>query len=393
MKNKFFALFLVVASVLFISISGIVSENRNVKISFVGDIIMHGPVKGSAYIRNKKDPVTKKSINNLGFDYLFEKVKPILNDSDITMGNLEFPILPPYSSRGFVFNCNPAILNSLKKTGFSMYTFANNHTLDQGIPGVLNTVNVLNERKIDFVGVDSSEELARLGVVKNIKGIKIGFLGYAGVSNYPIRNNKKKYFINWFYSKKDVLDDIRKMKLKSDYVILNVHTGVEYKFKPRKIDVKLMKEYLEAGVDLIIGHHPHVLQPVEYIKTKDGRDCYIFYSLGNFISNQSLSRVGKKGTQNSMVVQAYLEKEGNVIKSKFNILPIWNLNKYINRKKTVQVIPVKREIELLNSKLDLATKRDKRKIHREIKFLNKANKEIKDVVIGKRDIKGVTFVE
>ncbi len=366
-----------------------------VRISFTGDIIMHIPVKTAAAQNNKKDKILKTSLNNNGFDSLFEPLKNRLQKSDILMGNLEFPIAPPYTSKPRIFNCPPQILQSLKDTGFTMVTLANNHMLDQGPRGVATTINHVEKAGLQFIGVHRDEARARSGLVIEKQGIRIGFLAYTGVSNYPIPRSRS-FYINWFYHKKKVLKDIEEIKKRCDYLILTVHTGVEYALKPQKKDTALMKAYVEKGVDLIIGHHPHIIQPVEKVACKDGRSAYIFYSLGNFISNQSSThslpaRGLATSTRDSILVSCLLRKDNMRIIPEFEVTPIltWNTRDRRTWKRTIQTWTIDDFKAALKQSPGLAGKNNPLK--KTLKGLEKRTAALYHIINGTGSYKEITI--
>lgn len=309
---------------------------------------MHIPVKNCARMNNIIDLETKKTLNNDGFDYLFEQIAPRLSASDLTLVNMEFSISSPYKSKEGIFNCPPIVLSAFKKAGISAVTIANNHILDQGQDGAIKTIENLKANQIDYIGAGLTKEEARGGYVFKAKDISAGFLACTGIMNWPFPKDKK-VFINWFYDETKMLEDIAAMKQKSDYVILVVHTGVEYMPIPEEKDRKLMKKYLDAGADLIIGHHPHIAQPVETYTTRDGRETCIFYSLGNFISNQSSDvnfPAGKTriSTRNGLVVTVRLtkgiEEKKAVLNAEFDVIPIKTINirETATRKRQIQTV-------------------------------------------------------
>jgi len=362
--------------------------------AFTGDIIMHNPIKYSAYKRNIIDKKTMLSLNNRGFDYFFKIIKNDLKKTDIIMGNMEFPIHQPYLSGTGIFNCYPEILPSLHKAGFTMANIANNHILDQKADGIRSTIKELQKNRFDFIGVNQTEEITRNGLIKNIDGIKIGFIGYTGVINYFRPKRGRGYFINWFYNKKRVIEDIVNIKQKCDYLVLTFHAGKEYHHLPQKKDRELLKIYIENGVDLVIGNHPHVLQPIEKIKTEDKREAFIFYSLGNFISNQSYRATKAHGTQDSAIVRCYLSRKKNKIIDRFELLPIRTFNKYLKKQgKTAYVFSIPRRIKELKQKL-LKTKNAKKKksIKKEILFLQEREIKIKNWMFRKNKFKKIKFI-
>jgi hypothetical protein len=356
-------------------------------ISFTGDIIMHIPVRTAARHHNKNSKEKKSTLNNRGYDFLFDKTSAYLKSSDITVGNMEFPISPPFKSVPWIFNCYPDVIPAMQKGGFSMMFIANNHILDQGIRGIASTLKYLKKYSMSYLGVDSSEAAARKGVVKDIRGIRTGFIGYTSVSNYRIPKKQNGYYINNFYSEKKIMEDIGNIRKRCDYLVMVVHTGKEYSPAPLKKDRALLRKYVEAGVDLVISHHPHILQPVEKVKRKDGGAGFIFYSLGNFISNQSSSiRIGKKNlkasTRDSVIVTAVLTKKEKRIVPEFRLLPITTVN--IKRdqkgKRVIQTVSLFDEIKSLKEKLKKSRGREKIKIDKRLKIVLLKVSSIKKVL-------------
>ena len=331
-KQCFFAC-LIIAS-LFINTDGTTANRKELRLSFTGDIIPHTPLFTSAKNNNKLHPKTKITQNNNGFDFLFDRIRSRLSNSDLTLANMEFPVVPPYISKEFVFNCHPSIIPAMKKAGISAVTIANNHIMDQGIDGVVTTIEQLKTNGIKYIGAGLSEDEADAGLIYSAKNISVGLLAATGVSNKLIPKDKQ-VFVNWFYNEEKMLKQIAAIKKKSDYIILVVHTGVEYKCMPEEHDRRLMKTYLNAGVDLIIGHHAHLVQVVETYTTVDGRETCIFYGLGNFMSNQTtpfyFPQVQKfVSTQNGIIVTVNLtrgrENMRRILKAQFDIIPVKTIN-------------------------------------------------------------------
>jgi poly-gamma-glutamate synthesis protein (capsule biosynthesis protein) len=307
-------------------------ERIMLSLSFTGDIMMHIPVKNCAARANRTDPEKKISLNNEGYDFLFERIRPTLLKSDLVLGNMEFPVAAPYTSEPWIFNCPKSVLPAMKLAGFTLVTIANNHMLDQGADGAITTMKNLRESGLPFIGAGASEPEARQGLVLERKGVRVGYIAYTGVSNYPIPKNRKDLAINWFYDEEKVKEDIRAMRTRCDYLVLSVHAGVEYDHQPQARDGMLMKKYLDEGADIVIGHHPHVLQPVERYRTVDGRDTVICYSLGNFISNQRdevpmYNGKLRQGTRDSMIVTVIIEKTKEGLVKTFSTTPIVTVNR------------------------------------------------------------------
>lgn len=332
MKNKiiYIAIIMVISFFYYHTISS--RQYINKKISFTGDVIMHGPVKSFAYRNNIIDPITKRSTNNRGFDIIFEKIKPEFELSHYVVANMEFPISYPYDSKAFIFNCHPEVLDSFKHININIVNIANNHILDQGFIGFLETLEELEQRNILYVGAGkiSTNTINDINGIIIGEDITIGIIAYTGVFNYYLsRKNKQEAFINDFYDEKKVMDDIAAIRKKSDFLIMTAHFGEEYSTQPSERDRQLIRTYLEAGVDCFIGHHPHVIQPVEQFISKDGRTCTVFYSLGNFVANQSSKHSDHQSgvecsTREGLVVHVVLEKQkrNDTVKHRYEVIPI-----------------------------------------------------------------------
>lgn len=256
-----------------------ISEDKESRVSllFVGDIILS---RGVEYLYPKY-----KNIGN----YPFQNIATFTKSFDLTIGNLETPItskgpyMTPYS---LVFNSNPKYVQVLKNVGFDILNLANNHSLDKGEAGARETVKFLEEINIESIG---SLENCHNGLVKNINGIKIGFLGYS-YTGYNSGNNAPSDLVcNWRDEPK-IKEDILKLKNKVDFLILFTHTGTEYKNTPDKEDEEKMKKLVDFGVDAIISSHPHVIQKVENYK-----NGIMAYSLGNFVFDDQENPATEEG--------------------------------------------------------------------------------------------------
>jgi poly-gamma-glutamate capsule biosynthesis protein CapA/YwtB (metallophosphatase superfamily) len=226
--------------------------------------------------------------------YPFRKVSEKLNQADIVFVNLENPIISncPSSNSGFKFCADPKMVEGLKFAGVDIVSLANNHTLNYGKEGLIETEKILNENGIKWVG-DGNLEI----IEKN--GTKFGFLGFDFVTNLPKETDYQL---------------IKDSKVKVDTLVVMVHWGAEYVSQPTKTQVAIANDLVNAGVDVIAGSHPHWTQSIDYI---DGKP--IFYSLGNFIFDQAWSEETKKGMAVELTYQ-----ENKIINTK--MLPIYMKN-------------------------------------------------------------------
>jgi poly-gamma-glutamate capsule biosynthesis protein CapA/YwtB (metallophosphatase superfamily) len=332
-------------------------QAQSVTVAFTGDIMMHYAVKGCAL---NNDPDKKGKYTVAGFKHLFIKAMPALSAPDYTIGNMEFPVSPPFIQKELIFNCPPEVIPALKESGFDLVSLANNHILDQGTKGAFNTMGYLEKSGLPFFGVGKDEKTVREGVIFEKNGIKIGIMTYAGVMNYGFPEKNSALYINDLNEKELLINDIKRMRSQSDIVIVQPHYGVEYTLVPTEEQKILYREILDAGADMIIGHHPHALQYAEDYITKDKRSCTIFYSLGNFICNQNYTFpiAGTKermDIRNSIIVTVLVTKTGGEIKRSLKIIPTHTIHEYVRSKKgtykEIQTVLVADEIKSLKEKI------------------------------------------
>lgn len=376
---------------------GSCSRAREASVAFTGDVMMHIPVKACAESHDRGGNDTIRSLNNRGFDFLFHRIRDSLLKSDIVVGNMEFPVLPPYEGRPKIFNCRPEVVPAMKNAGFTMLTLANNHVLDQGEKGIRFTLDLLKKNGFDTLGLGYDEPSTRAGVVKEVNGIRIGFLSYTGWLNYLLPKKMNGYHLNWLYNKEELMKDIAAMRKRCDYLVLVVHTGVEYVPAPRATDVELFKKCIDNGVDLVIGHHPHMIQPIEKYVAADGRHCYLFYSLGNFISNQEArSRHLSNGVpitlRDSFIARCILTGTGSGKRpeARFEIVPIKTLNLMQKNGRIIQTVTLMDEIKNLKKKLPGASGKEKVDMEQELQNLYQKSAAVRMFLL-KKDLKEIIF--
>jgi poly-gamma-glutamate synthesis protein (capsule biosynthesis protein) len=255
-------------------------------IGAVGDVLMHEAVKRSAEAHGK-------GTAHGGYAWLFAPIADLLSEPDVTFANLETPVAPGATggTREYVFNAPPEVVAALRTAGVDAVAVANNHAFDQGRAGFEETLRRLEQAGMKVVGAGPEQDPTALFVEAG--GLRIAFLGYAHFFNQdgnacpPPRAGGGRCAQARQLERARVLDDVRKAAAEADAVVVSLHWGVEYEPQPRADDVRLAHEIAEAGALLVLGHHPHVLQPVELHHRSDGRVAVIAYSLGNFVSNQS----------------------------------------------------------------------------------------------------------
>ncbi|MDQ0859553.1 CapA family protein [Bacillus sp. V2I10] len=248
-----------------------------VTLSAFGDILIHGRVYNDA----------KTGSGTYDFKPMIKDVKPLIGKSDITFANQETMIggteigLSTYPS----FNSPFEVVDAFQDAGVDIAGIANNHTLDRGEKAILNATDRYDEIGMPYVGSYRNSQDADTPRVINKNGVKLGFLAYTyGTNGIPVPEGKP-HLVN-LIDKPKMIKDIEEMKKLSDAVIVSMHWGVEYIRLPNEEQQELAKFLADQGVDLVIGHHPHVLQPMEWVEGQNGKKTFVIYSLGNFLSGQ-----------------------------------------------------------------------------------------------------------
>lgn len=215
--------------------------------------------------------------------------RQVIDASDIFMANEEFP----FSRRGtaaadkqFTFRLPPEKVSMFQELGIDIVTLANNHALDFGTDALLDTCSTLDDAGILRVGAGANLEEAKKPVFMEAKGRKIGFLGASRVIPESSWNAaSKEPGMLTTYDPSLLLEEIKKAREACDYLVIYVHWGIERDERPQEYQRILGQRYIDAGADLVVGSHPHVMQGLEYYKGKP-----IVYSLGNFVFGSSIPK-------------------------------------------------------------------------------------------------------
>lgn len=208
--------------------------------------------------------------------YVFERWKPG-READVFMVNLEHPITTwtERVEKKFNFKMSPAYGAILLDAGVTLVNSANNHIFDYGFQGIDDTMRYLDSLGIPYTGIGRNLKDARKPVILERKGRKIGFLGYFGGGDFAATSDTPGYAPRYT---RFIVEDVKKLRKQVDYVVVNFHWGVERAPLPEEWQRTLAHRVVDAGADLIIGHHPHILQGIERYK-----GAVIAYSLGNFV--------------------------------------------------------------------------------------------------------------
>jgi poly-gamma-glutamate capsule biosynthesis protein CapA/YwtB (metallophosphatase superfamily) len=245
-------------------------------IGSIGDILIHDTVYQDAF-----------NGTQYNFNPIFENVKGILESPDVLTANQESMLggVDIGVSSYPMFNSPYEVADALVNTGVDIVSLANNHTLDKGQRGILSATDYLNSIGLPHVGSFLNEEDRQKLRIINKNGIKLAFLSYTyGTNGIPIPDGKD-FLVN-LINRDNMSEEIRRAKKEADVVVMSIHWGNEYQRIPTSEQKDLANFLANEGVDIIFGSHPHVLQPMEWIKRDDGRKTFVIYSLGNFISGQ-----------------------------------------------------------------------------------------------------------
>ena len=248
-------------------------EVNKASMFMVGDALIHSAVYGDADTGN----------GNYDFTSMLSEFSDIIPDYDLAFYNQETILggtslgLSSYPTFNSPYEVGDAFIN----IGFNLVSLANNHTLDRGRQAIINSKNYWNQKESVYTSGSYSSQEERDGVViKEINGIKYAFFAYTESTNGIRIPNGDNYLVDT-YSNEKAYQDIMKVKEQVDIIIVSMHWGDEYSFNVSNRQREVANYLSSLGVKLIIGHHPHVVEPIEYVN-----DTLVIYSLGNFLSAQ-----------------------------------------------------------------------------------------------------------
>ncbi len=283
---------------------GPAEENQAVRLVATGDTML-GSWVGDVIKEN-------------GYDYPFKFVSSYTNDADIYFTNLEAPFGTsgqPFEKR-FTFRVHPKLVNVLLSGKINLVSLANNHTMDYGVECLRETFQVLDEHQIAYAGAGLDLTEARKAAVVEKNGRKVALLSYSLTfpeEFWATDTSAGTCFPYETFAYKDV----SKLKRENDFVIVSCHWGAELRDTPKPYQIELARKFIDSGADLVLGHHPHVVQGIEFYKGK-----LIAYSLGNYIFGSYSERV-----KDSMILKVDLDNGpiGSV-----DVLPISVYNKEVD---------------------------------------------------------------
>ncbi len=256
-------------------------SNAEIDIVMVGDVLLHTAVSDSGKLLD----------GTYNYDHLFKNVKEEIESADIAIANQEVILggtelgLSGYPA----FNGAYEVGDALADAGFDVILHATNHALDKGEKGVRNCLSYWKEKhpEIEIAGINESSEQqdSKIAVIEK-NGIRVAILNYTYGTNGISMPSDAPYLVN-LLDKKKIEADVARAKEQSDFVILCPHWGTEYQHEPDKNQEKWASYFADLGVDLVIGTHPHVIEPTEWVKGENGNQTLVYYSLGNYVNATS----------------------------------------------------------------------------------------------------------
>lgn len=289
-----------------------------------GDCVIHDALIKAARVAGE---------DRYDFIHMFEEVKPFVEKADYAIVSFEGAATNKRNDySGFpYFNCPPELFDAFRYAGFDLVNTSNNHQLDRKLSGMFETRENIYRAGLENIGSYDGEEEHRY-LIKELNGIKVAFMAYTYGSNgneaLLTQEQISKHLA--FFDKARMEKEIREMEEKADITVVSMHWGHEYWRKPNEQQLSLTKDMFEWGVDIILGSHPHVVQPTE-IRTVNGETKYVIYSMGNFLSNQwhewfDDPKDQKWLREDSILVTIELLKDpetGKTRINKVNHTPVW----------------------------------------------------------------------
>lgn len=277
----------------------------------VGDNLIHNTI----YFAAKTD-------DGYNFDMLFENVKDEIESADVSIINQETIFVKDakrYSSYP-TFGSPVQVGDSIAKAGFDVVSHATNHTLDKGVSGVTDTLSFWKEHypDIKILGIYENKDESDITYIQK-NNIKLSFVNYTYGLNGMTLPKDKAYMVDLLGNDEELKDNIKTAKENSDIMIAILHIGTEYVYSPSTYHKKYVDMCIDSGADILLCTHPHVLEPYKMVTTKNGNTGLVYYSLGNFISNQ---REVPRLLGGMADIELVRNEDGEVEISKYDLIPL-----------------------------------------------------------------------
>lgn len=366
-------------------------------VAATGDLLMHEPI----ITHSKFD-------DGYNFDLIYTYLKDYASKVDYSVANLETTlrgIEDGYEYSGYPqFNCPDEIVDATKNAGFDMLLTANNHSYDTRYKGMIRTLEVIDEKGLDRLGI-IKEETEKRYTVKEINGIKIGMICYTyetdtepdeiALNGIALNEDAEKRVNAFSYGELDTFYETIEGQFKAmkedgaEALVLFIHWGDEYQVKQNKKQSAIAQKLCDLGVDVIVGGHPHVVQPIDLLTSESdpNHKTVCLYSMGNAVSNQRRERMNLKTghTEDGVLFQFTFAKysDGTVVLENADILPTW-VNMFTSKatgKKVYQIIPLDTEKTDWKEAFDLtdtSKKKAEESLERTQKIVGDGLKKVQD---------------
>jgi len=375
------------------------------RVSFVfgGDVIPHAAVKQVARANDwtvePEDGGEAASRNHDGWDHVFGPLAGYLSVADVAVVNMETPLTESKRPlRGFeTFSAPPSLAEGLRAAGVDVAMFANNHCLDQGRPGIVETRRLLDEVGLQSGGAAKTKDEAWRPLVLEAHGLRVGLLGFTRFLNDHLNGRASQPYVPIVHyrsqpeagglNEKQLVEKVRAAAEQVDALVVVPHWGNEDQETPREDDRKLAKAMLEAGAAVIVGSHPHVLQPVEAVTRDDGTVGLVAFSLGNLVSNQG-ERDAAAATRDGMLLRFELVRaDGAVRVENVSVVPVFTANRSAKKGRNVQPVVLAEErtamqarLEELAARTDKASREEQKQLTRRLRLATAREKRILGLV-------------
>ncbi len=310
------------------------NKDITVRIAAVGDILCQMDMINDAYTNGEYN-----------FNNMFSNINQFVKKSDIALGTLETNFTSnSYSGTG-KYNAPIEFLSAVKESGINLVSLAHNHILDYKLDGFNETVERIQEQEISITGIKNNKENENnefTGIIKEVKGIKIALLGYTyGLNNENNLTNEEKSVAN-IYSEELASKDIEYAKQNSNYIIVIMHWGNVNDSAVSQQQREITGFLVSQGIDMILGSHPSVVEPMEIIQDNEGKNILVAYSLGNYISSFK-----NENSDVELILNIQIEKSPNsdkAILQKVDYTPIYVLDNGVKAENRFELTDMKKLI-------------------------------------------------
>lgn len=333
-----------------------------ITLAAIGDIMTHSSAHAAA--RRTRD----------GYGVLFDRVRRDLEGADLTFANLETPVDDRSGAAGYPrFNAGPGLIKAVRSAGIDVVSVANNHIMDRGTRGLERTLSNIEKAGLLFVGAGRTKQETAAVRRVSVRTVGFAFLAYTYTTNERAPGaGDSQPGVN-FLRKGDLqglaraAEQVRAARKDADVVVVSLHWGEEYHTAPSSWQRLAAVRLVEAGADVILGHHPHVLQPIELIAVSGGRKGLVAYSLGNFVSGQHPGfPAGKKdrkrllrGDGIVLLVRISRPAEGGALTLQAEPVPLCMIRERVGTVSVDRPVNIRREQTVLNGKHERSTDEDR----------------------------------